>query len=560
MVQRQKDCQDRIYDNVSQSIQNKYNLEKPLSREEVQKQGDLKVSFSPGLVILPNANVKPFPFEVKKLDRNFGKVVEVNLDLAIIKISVQNAPVLLLGDSSQVVAQDSILIIGYPITANIELKKLPNEELFVESSVQEGRIYNPNKILKSGYPVLVLDIQAAKGTEGSPLINDQGEVIGMLASSDSNSNVPLAIPTSTIWEFIRQSGTTNEPSVTDRYYRDGLKSFWEGNYRKARAQFSHVKGLFPYHSEAERLISQIDQIQAARYRYPWKNPTYQLVVLALVVGGIVLAYFSLRLLRRKLIILRQKLNSLGSRIFSQIQKLNEQAKLRLKITAKKIWLWSGISDKKGWYLLTAISLPLFLFWGAQYFTWKSANEQRKIADRRYRQELLEKYLDYVSQLIFENSKNGTSLIVIRAKTLSVLKELDGESKGQILGFLVDSEMIVGSKNPVDISRANFRDANLKEAKLKNVKLKNVNLTGADLTGADLTGADLTGADLKRADLKRAKLNLATLTNVDLTEANLTETDLNRANLKGADLTGANLTGTILSDDQLKQVKKHRLFW
>ncbi len=169
----------------------------------------------------------------------------------------------------------------------------------MEASVDEGRISNPNKRLPDGNPILQIDdIQSTIGSAGSPMLvmkDGQPQVIGMLISQNPRS-FSLAIPISTIWRAVRKSGADNQRSATDQYYSDGLNSLWQGNYREARAKFSYVKGLFPSHSEAERLISEIDQILADRYRYPWTNPNYQII--AGLVGGMaavgLLAYLLLR--------------------------------------------------------------------------------------------------------------------------------------------------------------------------------------------------------------------------------------------------------------------------
>jgi hypothetical protein len=202
------------------------------------------------------------------------------------------------------------MTVGYPLAADVEKSEI---ESILEASVQEGRISNANKQIDGGYPVLQIDIRAADGSAGSPLINDRGEVIGMIASKpvDKESDiVPLAIPISTIQEFIRQSGGINERGETDGYYREGLEAFWKGNYEEAETKFSNVKGLYPLHSEVDRLIGEINQIEADRWSKPWTNPIYQLI-LALCLGGGIVAAVAYFLLKRQSISGTAKTNSSG---------------------------------------------------------------------------------------------------------------------------------------------------------------------------------------------------------------------------------------------------------
>jgi S1-C subfamily serine protease len=238
--------------------------------------------------------------EVKFSGRKTGQTVQINKDVAIIKVSLTNAPVLKLADASQVQIQDRIIAVGYPNAADLDQGVQYTEKSYLEASVQEGRVSNPNKEIDGGYPVLQIDIRAAEGSAGSPLINDQGEVVGMLVFNDSDKDsfddngqgVPVAIPTSTIQEFIRQSGATNQLGEADLLYKEGLQNYWQGNYKEAKANFLQVRNLYPFHSEVPRLISEIEQIEAERWAKPWTNPTYiftaGLILTAGAVGGIAL--------------------------------------------------------------------------------------------------------------------------------------------------------------------------------------------------------------------------------------------------------------------------------
>jgi uncharacterized protein YjbI with pentapeptide repeats len=97
----------------------------------------------------------------------------------------------------------------------------------------------------------------------------------------------------------------------------------------------------------------------------------------------------------------------------------------------------------------------------------------------------------------------SSINVIRARTLSILRRLKGdrERKSSVIRFLIEADIVRKLRLP---------------------------LSGADLSGADLSGANLTGTNLSRADLSRA----------DLTGTNLTGTNLSRADLSRADLSRA----------------------
>jgi len=215
----------------------------------------------------------------------------------------------------------------------------------------------------------------------------------------------------------------------------------------------------------------------------------------------------------------------------------------------------------------------------QYFNQK----QQQIADEHYRQDLLSKYFDQMTDLIttkqlLNPDKGKESQIIARARTLSTLRELgeDGERKGLLIEFLSEANLIsskafVNLEN-ADLSRANLLDAKLSGAHLTRTHLGEADLRGADLRGADLRGADLNGADLNGADLGKsgpngadlngaklseAKLSEAKLSEAKLSEAKLDEADLSRADLSRADLNGAQLSRAQLSRAQLSRADLSR---
>jgi hypothetical protein len=133
--------------------------------------------------------------------------------------------------------------------------------------------------------------------------------------------------------------------------------------------------------------------------------------------------------------------------------------------------------------------------------------------KRAQNTALQAYIDRLSDVTFyrdlrEAKEAGYKRKVARATTQTLLLQLDGESKGILLTFLHDTEMILhgdeltrrGSPN----AKYNPPIITLKDVDLSKAKLQKADLSGADFSGADLRGADLRGADLRGADLREAK--------------------------------------------------------
>jgi uncharacterized protein YjbI with pentapeptide repeats len=161
---------------------------------------------------------------------------------------------------------------------------------------------------------------------------------------------------------------------------------------------------------------------------------------------------------------------------------------------------------------------------------QEAQERHLQADReirldRSRESVWQTYLDRVAALLggewHESGEGFLEANVIRAQTLTALRQLDGERKGLLLQFLYESGLI-GRLAPGEIGPPGVVEAL-------------VELRGADLNGANLSGADLSHARLRGANLWGANLS----------DAELDGTNLSGAILSGADFTGARVTGAQL---------------
>jgi S1-C subfamily serine protease len=206
-------------------------------------------------VITPDGS--NFPFEIKA----FGAPVGEGKDVSIIKIEIKNAPVLKLGDSDKVQLQDHITVFGYPGAADTDV--LDNKSA-LEASITDGKV-SAKKNAQDGAPVLQVSAPSTHGNSGGPVLNDKGEVVGMLTFRGDTVNgqevqgFNFVIPSSTMKEFIKQAGTDNEEGLVDKRYREGLELYWDGSYTKAIQKFEEVARLYPQHSETARLIRDSQQ-------------------------------------------------------------------------------------------------------------------------------------------------------------------------------------------------------------------------------------------------------------------------------------------------------------
>ena len=206
-------------------------------------------------VITPDGS--NFPFEIKA----FGAPIGEGKDVSIIKIEIKNAPVLKLGESDKVQLQDHITVLGYPAAADTGVL---DQKSALEASITDGKV-SARKNSQDGAPVLQVSAPATHGNSGGPVLNDKGEIVGMLTFRGDTVNgqevtgFSFVVPSDTMNEFIRQAGTTNQEGLVDQRYREGLELYWDRSYSKAIQKFDEVARLYPQHSETQRLIRDSQQ-------------------------------------------------------------------------------------------------------------------------------------------------------------------------------------------------------------------------------------------------------------------------------------------------------------
>jgi len=203
-------------------------------------------------VILPGGDV--LDGEVK----SYGAPINQGKDVAVLKIEGKNLPTLPLGNSETIEDQNDIWVIGYPAAADSDLLS-PDSSL--ESSMNAGQITATSKKTEQGSPVIQLDAAATHGNSGGPVINEKGQIIGLLTFRGDTVNgqevqgFNFAVPVDTVKEFVNQAGAKNTRSRTDQLYKEGLTLYWGGYYKNALEKFEAVERIFPNHSEVKHYIA-----------------------------------------------------------------------------------------------------------------------------------------------------------------------------------------------------------------------------------------------------------------------------------------------------------------
>ncbi|OQP06593.1 serine protease [Geobacillus sp. 46C-IIa] len=242
-------------------------------------------------VILPGGDV--LDGEVK----SYGAPVNQGKDVAVLKIEGKNLPTLPLGNSDTVQNQDDIWVIGYPAAAESDYLS-PDSSLV--SSMNAGHVSATSKKTEQGSPVIQIDAAATHGNSGGPVINERGEIIGLLTFRGDTVNgqevqgFNFAVPVNTVKEFVKQAGADHGQGSVDTLFRKGLTLYWGGYYKDALTKFEAVERLYPGHSEIKRFITDSQQ-KSEQSKILWSNYKtaffiFDGVALLLIIGLLVFTF------------------------------------------------------------------------------------------------------------------------------------------------------------------------------------------------------------------------------------------------------------------------------
>ena len=175
-------------------------------------------------------------------------------DVAILKLEGKHIyPTIRMGDDQSMRVGDQIYVLGYPAVATFH--PLISEESISEASLTRGLV-SAKKNMKDGWEVLQIDAAITHGNSGGPVMNDQGEVIGLatFGSIDEQrqqevQGMNFIVPATIVTEFIKKAKIDPAMSDISLVYEEGMNLFDKERYKKALVKFDEVKRMnksFPF--------------------------------------------------------------------------------------------------------------------------------------------------------------------------------------------------------------------------------------------------------------------------------------------------------------------------
>jgi S1-C subfamily serine protease len=227
-------------------------------------------------VVLPNG--EKLDYEVVQ----FGKP-GTGRDAAIIKVKIDNAPALPIGDSTRSQVADQIVVIGYPGVA--DLRELLDEKSQLQATVTEGTV-SSLKHANSGEQILQISAPITHGNSGGPALDMNGNVIGLATFGTDVQGFNFLVASATLKDYVKAAKLDPKPSKTLQQWHDGLEHYWKDEYTAAIENFREVETQFPMHSEASTLIRQSNEAkkEGKEKKPPAGNGG---LIAGLVIGGLV---------------------------------------------------------------------------------------------------------------------------------------------------------------------------------------------------------------------------------------------------------------------------------
>jgi S1-C subfamily serine protease len=243
-----------------------------------------------------NGNDKPFRVKKHAALIIKGKAMP-GKDVAILKLEgVKNLPTLRVSNDSIVRIGERVLVFGYPepATANSFLAAESNDDPTLTSG-----IVSAIKRSVGGWPVVQMDALISHGSSGSPVCDENGEVIGLatFGSLEQNtgtlaSGYNFFIPVPVIKAFVDSARVHPQISMATVLYNEGLDFFYDAFYNKALRKFDEVKKLnsnYPQLNYYETLCQNKMAAGEDQESFMQKN-FFRIIAFLLVIGGIYIIY------------------------------------------------------------------------------------------------------------------------------------------------------------------------------------------------------------------------------------------------------------------------------
>ena len=209
-----------------------------------------------------------FPISIISINDDYNKNF---MDVALIKIDQQNLPTLPLSQSTSVKTGEKIGVFGFPTKAEL------NDKSPLVSTFSQGVVSAIKESENKDFEIIQADAKISEGSSGSPMLNESGEVIGMITYQTNKldavggDNFAFAIPIDVVQEGVKKYQLSREEDIKfdagtfnaqfsaglgllhDVKCKSALPAF--ENAKNVNSKFNVIANIAPYEKRCQELIS-----------------------------------------------------------------------------------------------------------------------------------------------------------------------------------------------------------------------------------------------------------------------------------------------------------------
>ncbi|MGZ5475604.1 MAG: trypsin-like peptidase domain-containing protein [Thermoanaerobaculia bacterium] len=223
------------------------------------------------------SNGEKLPFRIERYSPSLS---ERGTDLALLKVTRRNLPIVRLGDSESVGVGASIWSVGYPAVASSTDEVIGgwlSRDSDLEATFNPGTITAIKRNVANA-TVFQSNVAIYRGNSGGPTVNRDGEVVGISTwGHTSAEQIKFLVPVNAAKALIASAGVTaNVDGEFDRYYRAALDAAAAGQWKTARASLASASRLFPNSPDVIRFSH--DAEREMTRQSPWPSRSVATVV------------------------------------------------------------------------------------------------------------------------------------------------------------------------------------------------------------------------------------------------------------------------------------------
>jgi len=215
------------------------------------------------------SNGEKLPFRIRSYSPSLH---ERGTDLALLDIDRKNLPTIRLADSDTVRVGDSIWAVGYPAVASSSDDVIGgwlSRDSDLEATVSPGNVTAIKRNI-ANVPVLQSNVAIYRGNSGGPVVNREGEVIGISTWGHTDAEqIKFLVPSNVARDMLQSSRVAvNVDGEMSRHYRAALDAAADGDWSKASSELVAANGMFRGSPDLIRFRHDADR--ALKTLPPWR--------------------------------------------------------------------------------------------------------------------------------------------------------------------------------------------------------------------------------------------------------------------------------------------------